>query len=225
MESQLATVSTAVTPAHRKTRGLLRRDAGAQSHLIRHRVSSTARRQVEEFIAREYRRHFAAELGEFMPTLVSLHGADGKLRAAAGYRSAAVESLFLEIYTNAPIEEAIRLQTGVDVPRSEIVEVGSLACTGGRAAMEIVTALVPALIADGFSWVAFTGADTVRNVFRRLNLKPVSLCIANKAMLGERRREWGSYYDHNPVVMAGRIADGVAALGSRAAPGAKAAAR
>jgi hypothetical protein len=147
-----------------------------------------------------------------MPTLVGLHGIDGSLLAAVGYRSAALESLFLEVYTQAPIEEVIRRQTGIDVPRSQIVEVGSLACTGGRAAMEIVTSLVPALIEDGFSWVVFTGADTVRNVFRRLNLKPVSLCIANKSMLGDRQQEWGSYFDHNPVVMAGRIADGIVAL-------------
>ena len=99
-----------------------------------------------------------------------------------------------------------------DVARSGIVEVGSLACTGGRAAMEIVAALGPALIADGFSWVVFTGADTVRNVFRRLPLRPIALCIANKSLLGDAQREWGSYYEHNPVVMAGRLADGVGAL-------------
>jgi hypothetical protein len=182
------------------------------SQLLRHDGVSPGRPHIEAFIAREYRKHFDADVKEFMPTLVGLHDGAGRLKAAVGYRAAAEESLFLELYTKRPIEDVLRQQTGLEVSRSEIVEVGSLACIGGRAAMEIVTALVPALIEDGFSWVVFTGADTVRNVFRRLHLKPVSLCIANKSMLGEKQHQWGTYYDHNPVVMVGRLADGVSAL-------------
>lgn len=184
----------------------------SSDYLVRYPTSSARRRQVERFIADEYRRHFSASLTEFMPRLAGLHDSQGRLKAAVGYRAAAAEPLFLETYTRDPIEEVLRRQSGHLVSRDAIVEVGSLACTGGRAAMEIVRSLVPALIEDGFSWVVFTGADTVRNVFRRLQLKPVALCIANKAMLGARQAEWGSYYDHNPVVMAGRLADGVVAL-------------
>jgi hypothetical protein len=183
-----------------------------QTILIQHDAKSAHRRRIESFIAAEFRAHFDARLSHFMPTLVGLHDAAGELKAAVGYRAAASEKLFLESYTNGPIEEVLLRQSGVRVARAEIVEVGSLACRGGRAAFEIVTALVPALIENGFSWVVFTGADTVRNVFRRLQLKPISLCIANKTVLGEQQHEWGSYYQHNPVVMAGRLADGIAAL-------------
>jgi hypothetical protein len=31
-------------------------------------------------------------------------------------------------------------------------------------------------------------------------------------LLGEARKDWGTYYDHDPHVMAGRIADGLDAL-------------
>jgi hypothetical protein len=120
--------------------------------------------------------------------------------------------LFLETYTIRPVEALIAERVGIAVPRAEIVEVGSLACRNGRAATEIVLALVPALIEAGFTWVVFTGADTVRNVFRRLRLVPHALCAADETLLGAARRDWGSYYDHNPVVMAGRIAEGLAAL-------------
>jgi hypothetical protein len=182
------------------------------SYLVRHERQSPLRGIVEDFIAAEFREHFGADIRSFMPTLVGLHDTTGRLKAAVGYRAAAREPLFLETYTNGPIERVLQRQSGIDVPRSAIVEVGSLACTGGRAAMEMVAALGPALIEDGFSWVVFTGADTVRNVFRRLRLKPIALCIANKTLLGDARREWGSYYEHNPVMMAGRLADGVGAL-------------
>lgn len=171
--------------------------------------SGPEREAIEAFIASEYRAHFGANVREFMPGLAGMFDGAGCLKAAVGYRSASAGPLFLEIYTPSPIEELVCQQTGLVVPREEIVEVGSLACTGGRAAMEIVTALAPALIEQGFTWVVFTGADTVRNVFRRMNLRPIALCIANKAQLGARQFEWGTYYDHNPVVMCGRLADGI----------------
>lgn len=188
---------------------ILPRERSRRSHLAICREAGARREAIEAFISRAYRRHFDACVREFMPSLAALYDERGGLKAAVGYRAAAEGPLFLEVYTNGPIEQVIRRQTGVDVDRSRIVEVGSLACEGGRAAMEIVTRLAPALIEEGFSWVVFTGADTVRNVFRRLNLKPVALCIANKSVLGDRQSEWGTYYDHNPVVMAGRIEDGI----------------
>jgi len=177
--------------------------------LVRFSETDAGRCKVEDFIAAEFRKHFDASVTEFMPTLAALYGESGEMKAAVGYRSAAACDLFLEIYTGNPIEEVLHRQAGIRVPRREIVEVGGLACRGGRAAMEMIKALAPVLIESGFSWVVFTGADTVRNVFQRLDLRTVALCIANKSLLGERWQEWGSYYDHNPVVMAGRIAEGV----------------
>ena len=188
------------------------RAAGRRLQLARHERGSARRKEVEAFVAREYGHHFGASVTEFMPTLVSLDDEAGGLRAAAGYRAAGHGPLFLEVYTNEPIETALGRQTGLEVARASIVEVGSLACSSGRAAMDIVKALVPVLISEGFSWVVFTGADTVRNVFRRLDLRPIALCIANRSVLGERQHDWGSYYEHNPVVMAGRLADGATAL-------------
>jgi hypothetical protein len=55
------------------------------------------------------------------------------------------------------------------------------------------------------------------NVFRHLGLAPRALCPADPLLLGEARHDWGTYYDHEPQVMAGRIADGMAATRARAA--------
>jgi hypothetical protein len=74
-----------------------------------------------------------------------------------------------------------------------------------------VRALVPQLLGAGFTWVVFTGADTVMNVFRYLGLTPRALCPADPLLLGDARHEWGSYYAHDPYVMAGRIEDGAVA--------------
>jgi hypothetical protein len=180
--------------------------------LIEHSLSSDRRAEVEEFIHREFLMHFGASVTKFMPRLIALHEPHGEVRAVVGVRGAATERLFLETYTRNPIEQVIAEQLGCAVAREQIVEVGSLACRSGRAAMEIVKAVIPSLIGAGFTWVVFTGADTVRNVFRRLDLRPHPLCSADKTLLGDEQYEWGSYYDYNPIVMAGRLVDGIHAV-------------
>lgn len=188
----------------------------AATALISHGTGSPRRATLEEFVRREFLLHFGARIRSFMPELLGLHGSDGSIRAVVGCRAAAAERLFLETYTREPIENALASLTGLFVPRQQIVEIGSLACRNAAAAVAIVRALVPHLMNAGFSWVVFTGADTVMNVFHHLGLTPRSLCRADPALLGEARHEWGTYYEHGPLVMAGRIADGVVAARTRA---------
>jgi hypothetical protein len=184
------------------------RESATPAMLVSHGRSSPQRAQLEDFVRREFLMHFGARVKQFMPELLALHGRDGSIRSVVGCRAAASEPLFLETYTRQPIEEALAQRNGFWVPRERIVEIGSLACRSARAAIEIVRALVPYLLNAGFSWVAFTGADTVMNVFHYLGLAPQPLCRADASLLGESRHDWGTYYDHDPQVMAGRIRDG-----------------
>jgi hypothetical protein len=176
--------------------------------LVRHDRRSPLRPSLEEFVRREFFAHFGARIRHYMPELLALHGHDGAIRAVVGCRAAAAEPLFLETYTREPIENALAARNGFWVPRERIVEIGSLACRGGAAAIAIIRALVPHLLEAGFTWVVFTGADTVMNVFRYLGLAPRALCPATAELLGDARHDWGTYYDHHPHVMAGRIRDG-----------------
>jgi hypothetical protein len=185
------------------------RDTATQTGIVRHDAGSPQRAVLEDFVRREFCTHFGARIRHFMPELLALHGKDGGIRAVVGSRAAATETLFLETYTQQPIEDALAARNGFWVPRERIVEIGSLACRSASAAIAIIRALVPHLLSAGFTWVVFTGADTVMNVFHYLGLTPRELCPANAALLGPARRDWGSYYDHNPYVCAGRIQDGV----------------
>lgn len=189
----------------------------ATTGLVSHGVHSPQRATLEDFVRREFLAHFGARISHFMPELLGLHGPDGSIRAVVGCRAAAAEPLFLETYTREPVEIALASLNGFFVPRERIVEIGSLACRNATAAVAIVRALVPYLLRAGYSWVVFTGADTVMNVFRHLGLAPRALCAADPLLLGEARHDWGTYYDHEPHVMAGRIADGRAATRARAA--------
>jgi len=189
----------------------LHRASEPQARLVEHGPLSPQRALLEDFVRHEFLTHFGAHIRHFMPQLIGLHSLDGSVRAVVGARAAALEPLFLETYTREPIETALASLNGFFVPREHIVEIGSLACRNATAAVAIVRALVPHLLRAGFTWVVFTGADTVMNVFRHLGLAPRELCHADPLLLGETRHEWGSYYDHNPRVMAGRIADGARA--------------
>ena len=206
----------AITPATFVDGPMLTHRATKPTGLIGHDVRSPHRAALEEFVRREFLAHFGARVRHFMPELLGLHSPDGSIRAVVGCRAAAEEPLFLETYTRERIEIALERLNGFFVPRAQIVEIGSLACRNATAAVAIVRALVPHLLRAGFTWVVFTGADTVMNVFHHLGLAPRSLCPADPLLLGEARHDWGTYYDHEPHVMAGLIADGVAASQSRA---------
>jgi hypothetical protein len=186
--------------------------------LVCHARDSAQRPHVEEFVRNEFLVHFKANVKQFMPVLLALHEPNGEPRAVVGCRPAAHERLFLETYTGAAIEQLLAQRLGVDVGRQEIVEIGGLACRGGRAAVEIVKAVVPVLLDAGFSWVVFTAANTVMSVFRHLRLAPHVLCAADQALLGAERHDWGTYYEHNPRVMAGRLRDGLQACSAPGAP-------
>jgi hypothetical protein len=179
--------------------------------LVRHGPASRTRGILEDFVRREFFEHFGARIREFMPELLALHRNDDAIRAVVGCRAAANVPLFLEQYTREPIETVLAERTGEIVQRERIVEIGSLACRNAAAAIAIIRALVPHLTNEGFTWVVFTGADTVMNVFRHIGLAPRPLCPANPLLLGDARHDWGTYYDHDPHVMAGRICDGALA--------------
>lgn len=174
-------------------------------------TSSPRRLEVESFIAAAFNKHFHAHVSSFMPVLLVLHDGLGSPVAAVGCRDAASQRLFLEQYTRQPIETLLSDRLGVTVSRQHIVEIGNLACAGARAALTIVRQLILFLIHAGYRWAAFTAADTVIGVFRRLHVLPHALCRADKALLEGGHDDWGTYYEHAPTVMAGRLIDGLSA--------------
>jgi hypothetical protein len=183
-----------------------------QGRIFHYRDDCEYRQSVEAYINRVFADRFSAQLDQLLPNLVATYGRGGQVSAAAGYRSAASERLFLEQYLDAPIEATIRSKYDPCVDRAQIVEVGNLATDGGLAAVNLIAGLIPELISQGFTWVVFTGNDAVRNLFRRLHLLPFAICRADKASLGPAGSAWGTYYDHHPIVMAGRLNDGAAAI-------------
>ena len=84
------------------------------------------RSELEAFVNAAFLRKHGAQVRSFMPTLLSWK-AGGAPLGVVGLRAAQEEALYLENYLDSPIERTLAEQTGRQVPRARIVEIGHLA--------------------------------------------------------------------------------------------------
>jgi len=187
--------------------GALAGEPPARSHatwLATHTADDAHRAEVEDFIRCVYARRFDARVSFFAPTLVSLRDRTGIL-AAAGYRSAEREPLFLERYLEAPVETLLSAHPHAPALRGEIVEVAHLSARKPGEGRRLALLLGPHLAQQGFQWVASTVTEELRHLLVRLGVTPMMLGLADPRALGEQAALWGSYYAHHPVVLAGHL--------------------
>lgn len=166
--------------------------------------ASPRRHETEEFIRRVFRRHHGAFVRSFAPNLLLLEERQHVI-AAAGWRGAGEESLFLERYFDEPIEVLMERLTGLRLSRERLVEVAHLAADKPGASVRVILSLARHLGQSGYEWVVFTATSPLVGIFTRLGLPLLALAKADPARLGEQARDWGRYYDTRPVVVAGRI--------------------
>lgn len=176
----------------------------AHAGMTLHRPGEPGRAEVEALIAGIYRARFGARIVRFAPVLVALHDANGPV-AAAGYRDAGSGPLFLERYLARPVQELLAPHAGAAPARRTIVEVGHLAAAQAGQGRRLVLLLGPHLAAQGYRWVVSTLTRELRHLLLRLGIAPLTLAAADPALLGSEAREWGSYYEHQPVVLAGHL--------------------
>lgn len=170
-----------------------------------HDVHDARRAEVEQFIRTVYAERFDARLQHFAPQLVSLRDVEGRIVAAAGYRFAGSTALFLERYLDTPIEAALARQAAATPSREGIVEVGHLAAARAGEGRRLILALGPHLAARGAQWVVSTLTEELRHLFVRIGVTPLALGVADPARLGQDLGDWGRYYEHRPVVLAGHL--------------------
>lgn len=193
----------------------------AERALQVHGVDDAERSEVQAFIARIYAQRFGAHVQRFAPCLVSLRDPlSGDIVAAAGYRFADSGPLFLERYLNAPIEDLLSAQHGAPVARRSVVEVGHLAAGRAGEGRRLILLLGQHLAQPDqldAEWVVSTLTQELRHLFVRLGVTPLALGQADPAAVGVDLVAWGSYYDHRPVVLAGRLQAALRLMGRRAA--------
>lgn len=192
--------------------------AVASRRVVVHPPGDPRRGEVESFIRGVYDRCYGADVREFAPMLASLRSEDGRIMAAAGYRSAAAGPLFLERYFDAPIESVLAAHADAAPARERIVEVGHLSAARAGEGRRLVRLLGPHLAALRFDWAVSTLTTELRHLFLRIGITPLALGRADPAVLGDDLARWGSYYDHSPVVLAGNLPQVVSQLARRRVP-------
>lgn len=165
-----------------------------------------ARAGLEQFISGIYAKRFGARVRQFAPHLVGLRDAhSGAWVAAAGFRQAGQSPLFLERYLDAPIESILSQHRGRPVARQGIVEVGHLSAARPGAGRLLIPMLGQHLARESTQWVVSTLTQELRHLFIRMGVTPIALGQADPAAVGPDAADWGTYYEHHPVVLAGRL--------------------
>ena len=159
------------------------------------------------FIQCIYQQKYAASIEVSYPHLMVLYGQNDQILAAAGFREAAEEPLFLEQYLGQPIESLL------DASRQQIVEIGNLASAGGGASLFLFAALASYLNHKGYVHAVVTSTKQLEKRFTLLGLRPRRLAVATAEALTLSAQSWGGYYATEPQVMAGRIDKSARRLG------------
>ncbi len=166
------------------------------------RAGMGERPEIEAFIRNGFDRAYRARITRFMPRLMALRR-DSGLAAACGLRSAAAEPLFLEVYLDRPIEDALAAASGHPLSRNSIIEVGNLVVARAGEARRLIIHLTNHLAAAGADWVVFTAVPALRNSFTRLGIPLLLLAAADSTRLdAAARADWGDYYADGPMVTA-----------------------
>jgi hypothetical protein len=167
-------------------------------------AESPRRREVEAAISEVFARRFGARVTSFAPNLLLLERR-GQVLAACGWRGAHTGALFLERYLDRPIDQEVARLTRQRVDRERIVEVGNLAGEKFGSSLHIIVSLSAHLSRLGYEWVVFTATRELVGIFSKLGLPLLALAKAHPSRLGAEAQAWGSYYDSEPIVVAGRI--------------------
>ena len=163
---------------------------------------SKDRETVEQFIKTIFAGAYGARIDVHYPILMSVRDEAGKILAATGFRPATTEPLFLEQYLPAPVEDVLK------TPRKQIVEIGNLASDGGGASLYLFVALAAYLHYRGYSKAVITSTDFLERRFHQMGLRPQRHAKADPALLLSDGENWGTYYNTEPHVISGSVADG-----------------
>lgn len=167
-------------------------------------------RATYELINRRYREAHGAHVRFSYADALSVKRGN-EARAALGYRRAGEEALFLERYLDAPVEECLAAALGRPVERASVIEIGNLAADDAFAMIALWGTAANDLGAQCEIAVATLTAP-LRAMFRRIGIPLMVLAPAGIEQANEPAL-WGRYYEGEPMVCAGVIAEGQRAIG------------
>ncbi|MDP6415556.1 MAG: thermostable hemolysin, partial [Gammaproteobacteria bacterium] len=180
-------------------------------------LDSDKRREAENYIQARFRAAYCAYIHEFHDELLTMHCA-GELSAIAGISKAVHQQLFLEQYTELPVEKELAQIKRYEVDRHSIVEIGNLVATTNGSSLAFFVVLASVLSGAGYKYMVFTATEKLRSQLSRLGFKTDYICQANPQRLHLSSDQWGSYYDSKPEVVTGSIEEAMHLIAGKRLP-------
>ena len=162
--------------------------------------SDDLRARVEDEIRTTYWERFQARLNRLPRTLVASVSTSGIIECAAGVRFSE-HDFFSECYLDLPVEIALQHRFGLPVQRNRIIEVCNLAGRKPGRSQSFIASFIEFAESDEFDWVIFTATKSLRALLERSGLRMTQLGRAERFRVANPS-DWGSYYEHDPRVMA-----------------------
>lgn len=158
------------------------------------------RPRLEQAVRAVYLAEYGAHVPGFPDHLVATLDPSGNPQAVAGLRFAE-DGLFSDVYLDRPPEDLLGRVLGRPVSRRQIVEFSNLAAPRSGAALPLVGAAIRLCLADGRAYGLFTATTRLRAMLRRAGLTTIDLGPARRERVAHPAA-WGSYYLHDPRVLA-----------------------
>jgi Thermostable hemolysin len=133
-------------------------------------------------------------------TLIATVSASGAVECAAGVRFSD-HDFFSECYLDLPVEIALQHRFGLPVQRRRIIEVCNMAGRKPGRSQSFIASFIEFAESDEFDWVIFTATKSLRALLERGGLRMTQLARAERFRVANPS-DWGSYYEHDPRVMA-----------------------
>lgn len=161
---------------------------------------SALRHAVEAMVRNVFYTEYDARIAAFPERMIVVLDADGVPRCAAALRDAGT-GFFSEQYLDRPLEEAIGMARGCVVPRSAVLELGSVAASRPGALLMLLRGFAHVGLEAGYRWGVFTATDRLRRLAQRFSIEIADLGPASASRISNPQ-DWGRYYDHDPRVCA-----------------------
>lgn len=169
-------------------------------HLVLAAPDHPLRPTIQRAIADVYSREYGVKVPAFPRLLGGLYDGGGALLAAAGVRQPE-DGFFSEIYLDQPVEAAISTFLPSAPARSQIIEIGAMAGIKPANSLVLVDMLARRFMATGARWAFFTATRRLRALLGRSGIPLIDLGCAESRRVANPQ-DWGTYYMHDPRVVA-----------------------
>lgn len=167
--------------------------------------TSATRDEAMKYIQDQFQLHFGASIVDNTPILMLCRETSGAVVAAWGLRRLD-DGLFSACYLDRSVLDCLNDVCDVPPGIDDVVELCHLSVSHPKVLLALVPLLAQVLTQMKYRYLVCTATRCLTRFFQRRGFSPLVLASADRQRLaaGERDR-WGSYYDHAPMVLAGRV--------------------